>query len=88
MAYLNIELERTTKEDYRFASIALEVRRGNVKDANKVSIEDVVVKMKATEIVIEEPEELDEEEEYQLRKQASKKSRGFWAGLLGLNKDK
>ncbi len=88
MIFLNMELERTSKEDYLFASIALEVRRGNVKNPNKVRIEDVLVKMKATSPEVEDFEELEEDEEYELKKKVSKKSRSFWNFFLGIKKDR
>ena len=44
--FLRWEDERQTKADYQLATIAAEVRRGNVKHPNKVKMSDFLVKMK------------------------------------------
>jgi len=90
MVYLNKEIGKTTKQDYLFASIAREIRMGNVKDAKKVTFEDVLVKMEA---VTPKEDEEEEEEEEELTLQSSKVqekmaiSKSFWGNYPSIKKE-
>lgn len=74
--FLNKEVvEREAKNEFYLASIAAEVRRGNVKDPNAVKVEDFYARLKTDE----------DQEEIVNPKERSEKSKQAWAVVLGVN---
>ncbi len=63
----------------------MEIRKANVKDPDKVRIEDVLVKM---ETGAPKEEEKDEEElEWDVIKKQTAASQGMWFGIAGFTKE-
>jgi len=74
MEYLDIEVNSFHREDYYLAQIAAEIRRGNVKDPEKVSVEGMKLKFRLTNEVKKKPPPTCEQ------------SKSFWKALIGFSK--
>lgn len=79
MAYLDLEMHQTKKEDYYLAQVAAEVRRSFVKSPQSVHVKDFILSFTRAERsspggdspVIEDP---------------TQRSKNYWNAVLGLEK--
>ena len=71
MVFFEKRNERREKDDYRFALLAAEIRRGNVKKGARVRMEDFLLNWKRPKPI--------SKEEY------TKRSKQSWFGLFGMD---
>jgi hypothetical protein len=75
IAFLNQEETKRTKQDFYLASIAAEVRKGNVKHPKKVKISDLFIRYAKKKVKM-------------TIKQKSDEAKAFFGALLGSSKKK
>lgn len=80
MAYLDLEMHQTKKEDYYLAQVAAEVRRSFVKSPQSVHVKDFILSFTQTKKSVPVGEQSPEVED------SLQRSKDFWHSVLGIKK--